>query len=95
MPKTFKTNPTELFLSAPAAHEPQQAEPAAAAAAQPATAAAIPQGYTLTRESKTKRLQLLIRPTTDTALQRIAAERGTSKNDLINQALEEFIKGAG
>ncbi len=87
MPKTFKTNPTELFLSAPAAHEPQQAEPAAAAA--------IPQGYTLTRESKTKRLQLLIRPTTDAALQHIAAERGTSKNDLINQALEEFIKGAG
>lgn len=92
MPKTFKTNPTELFLSTPAAHEQPQAEPAAAP---PATAAAIPQGYTLTRESKTKRLQLLIRPTTDAALQRIAAERRTSKNDLINQALEEFIKGAG
>lgn len=58
-----------------------------------AAASDIPTGYRIVRESKTERLQLLIRPSTHQAIQRIAADQGISKNELINQLLENFIQG--
>lgn len=42
-------------------------------------------------ESKSKRLQLLIRPSVHEKLVRIAKEYGTSVNDVINQVLEGFV----
>lgn len=49
----------------------------------------IPKGYVLARESKSERLQLLIRPTTLKKLKKEAAERGISLNELCNRLLEK------
>ena len=50
-------------------------------------------GYKLieVRESKTKRLQLLVRPSTVAELKNIAIENNTSLNNLINQILENYL----
>ena len=47
-----------------------------------------PIGYRLVAEPKSKRLNLLIRPSIYAALQDKAAEQGTSVNDLINNILQ-------
>lgn len=85
--KDFKTT-SELFISSAAADQsatPVGNEPAAAA---------IPEGYKLVREAKTERLQILLRPTTHAKLKALAAEQGISKNELINNLIDEYIKGA-
>lgn len=46
-------------------------------------------------ESKTKRVNLLIKPSTYKKLKEIANKRNTSLNDLINQLAEEEIKKEG
>ena len=43
-------------------------------------------------ETKSRRLQLLIKPSTAEKLKRIATRAGTSVNDLINSILEEALK---
>ena len=52
----------------------------------------IPDGYKLVRESKTDRLQLMIRPTTHAKLKKYAEDNGISKNEVINMLLENFFK---
>lgn len=42
-------------------------------------------------ESKTRRVQLLIRPTTYTQIKAIADRRGISANEIINKAIEKYI----
>lgn len=44
------------------------------------------------KESKSKRLQLLLRPSTHEGLSQLAKEYQTSVNDIVNQVLEEFLK---
>lgn len=51
----------------------------------------VPTGYTLARESKTKRLNLLIRPSVFVKLQEKAKLQGSSVNDYINRLIEEDI----
>lgn len=46
-------------------------------------------------ESKNKRLQSLIQPSTHRALKRIADRRGISVNEVVNIALKEFIESEG
>ena len=55
----------------------------------------IPAGYKLVPETKSERTQLLFRPTTKDTLREIAAARGISLNDLVNQILEEYIERQG
>lgn len=55
----------------------------------------IPEGWRLTPEPKTARMQLLIKPTTRTALKEIAARKGISVNRLVNDYLEDAIKKEG
>lgn len=43
-------------------------------------------------EIKSRRLQLLIRPSTHEAIARIAGDAGTSVNDVINSILEAYIR---
>lgn len=86
--KDFKTA-SELFLTP---QEPAQ-KPEGSALEGP-EAAAIPDGYKIIREAKTERLQILIRPTTHEKLKHIAAETGQSKNEIINNLIENYIKGA-
>lgn len=82
--KDFKKNAAELFISA-AEEEPIQ---------QPQTEnISIPKGYKLQKESKSARMQLLIRPTTKAAIKKAADEQKISMNDLINQILDKYVEG--
>lgn len=81
--KSFK-DPTALFIS----------EPAAAATQDPA-GAVIPDGYRLVPEAKSKRMQLLVRPTVYEKFRVICDGEGISVNEKINQLLEAAVKGAG
>ena len=59
---------------------------------------APPEGYRTNPdyiESKTKRLQALIQPSTHRDLKRIADRRGISVNEALNIALKQFIESEG
>lgn len=77
----------EMFISSA---RPQQEAPQGAQ-----DSFSIPKGYILTKESKTARMALLVRPTTKTALKKIADEQGLSMNDIINQLIEEYLEKEG
>ena len=52
----------------------------------------VPEGYRLVKETKSARLQLLIRPTTKAGLKDAAAEKGISLNNLVNEIFERYLK---
>lgn len=85
--KDFKKSTAELFISAAdtAPEEPQAAK----------DGFTIPKGYKLTKENKSERMQLLVRPTTKAAIKQAAAAQGVSMNDLINQILDEYTERQG
>ena len=47
--------------------------------------------YKLVPETKSERIQLLVRPNTKAAITSIAADAELSVNELINRILEDFI----
>ena len=85
--KTFKEsleNPAELFIS----------KPIEAPAKQDQTATA-PEGYRINPlfiENKSKRLQLLTKPSTAEKLKAKATREGRSVNDIINTILEDALR---
>ena len=89
--KTFKdaiTNPAELFISS-ATETRAEEKPALE------TPTEAPKGYKVNPifiETKSKRLQLLIRPSTVESLKAEALKEGKSLNDLVNSILEAHIK---
>lgn len=89
MAKNFKVQTTsELFITSPLNQEQEEAP-----ITENAAPADIPEGYKLVREAKTERLQLLVRPSVHEKLKRIAAEQGTSKNEIINKLIEDYLQG--
>lgn len=80
------TTPTAAFISS----MPQ--EDTTAAATESAEGFTVPEGYKLIRESKSKRLQLLVTPTIAANLKTAAAVEGISLNELCNRIFEEFLK---
>lgn len=92
--KEFKTNPAMQFISAP---EEEKATPKKTAKKEePAQELIPPAGYVLKRESKSERMQLLVRPTTKQALKKLAEDKGgISVNDLANTIFEEYIERQG
>ena len=80
------TNPTELFLSTP-----QELDPVEMTAADPESFT-VPEGYRLIRESKSKRLQLLVTPTIAANLKAAAAIEGISLNELCNRIFEDYLR---
>lgn len=52
----------------------------------------VPAGYTLKRESKTKRTSLVMRPSAFEKLEDLAAVQGKSRNDLLNEIIEDYLK---
>ena len=96
---TAQLNPALQFISTPAApardreREPAQAAPAPARPQQPVQPA--PEGYRVNPmyiEKKSRRLQLLLRPSVYEAVKARAMGEGVSVNDLINTILEEATK---
>lgn len=95
--KSFKDNPALQFISA-VPDAPREQIPAAAPAVQPQKKAAptvrrasLPDrgpGF----EAKSKRLNLLIRPSLFHSLTRAAQEKGISTNDLIHQILDSSVR---
>ena len=84
MPKSFKKNAAELFISA--ADDQPEAAP---------EALNIPEGYKLVRETKSERMQLLLRPAIKQAIKEEAAALGLSMNDLVTKIFEERYAGKG
>ncbi|MBR6955105.1 MAG: hypothetical protein IKH77_08750 [Clostridia bacterium] len=99
---TAQLNPALQFISTPAPQAPrreaaQGRTPAAPAPAVPAPRpeTAAPEGYRVNPmyiEKKTRRLQLLLRPSVYEAVRARAQGEGVSVNDLINTLLEEATK---
>ena len=93
--KNFKTDPTTFFMSEPASApdqttaQPQNQDQTSAAPDQ----FSVPMGYKIVQESKSRRLQLLVRPSVLAALRRICDAEGTSVNEKINQLIESYVKG--
>lgn len=85
MGKSFRQNPTEFFLSA----APGEAESPSGTAPVESTER-LPE-QRLRRETKSRRLQILIRPGTYERLKRLSESRGQSVNDLINEILEDYL----
>lgn len=92
MAKSFKDNlnPAMRFISTPAEDQPT--------APIKADRAEIPEGYKLNPlyiETKSKRLQLLVQPSLYEKVKAMAADQGTSVNELIHSILEDATKGQG
>ena len=90
--KSFKDNPALQFISA----APQEdAEPAAAEPAPGSrTATQVPEGYKINPlyiEKRDRRHQLLITRSTAEWLRTESIRSGRSMNDIINQAIEDYI----
>ena len=81
-------NPAELFISS-------KAEAPAPPQTQEAPAGKAPEGYRanpLYIENKSKRLQLLTKPSTAEKLRAKAQREGRSVNDIVNTILEEALR---
>lgn len=89
MSKKDYITPTDLFFSN--VSEDTKEAPADRPEKEP-EAFNIPAGYRLVRESKSKRLQLLVTPTTAANLKTAAALEGVSLNEICNRAFEEFLR---
>ena len=74
--QTALSTPAMQFIPAPAAPRTPEPEPQSAAPA---------------KECKSRRLQLLIKPSIHEAIKERAAQNGTSVNDWINGALERAL----
>lgn len=88
--KTFKDNPALQFIST--AEEEQEVTPEQKA---PITAKA-PEGYKLNPlyvETKTRRLQLVLRPSLFNRVKKGAKQAGLSVNEYVHRILDEATKG--
>ena len=79
--KSF-TNPAMQFITAP-----EEVQPQAELEKQD-----MPEKRLPLRETKSERMQLLVKPSTKRALKRIAAARGQSMNDLANEIIDEYAE---
>jgi len=87
--KDFKDKDTaKLFISA--AEDPKEA---------PQTTTPegfiVPKGYKLVKETKSERLQLLVRPTIKDGVKAEAEAQGLSVNELANNIFEEYLERKG
>ena len=91
MARSYKKDTTEFFLSS--GQDAVELDPV-----QPAKektdpeGVQIPDGYKLVKETKSKRMQLLVRKSTLEALQKAAAREHISVNELANRIFEEYIE---
>lgn len=96
MAKNFKNqgiikNPNTMFINTQ--EEPEETQIEEKEAETSAEGAVVPKGYILVQERKNKRLQLLVRPTMYETLKNISKKQDISVNEIVNQALEQYLKG--
>lgn len=92
--KSFK-NPVEAFITTSTEQEQEREvvkfAPVQPERTEPGSVGAIPTGYILAPEAKTKRVQLLIQPSVHDAIKKKAAAQGVSFNEYVNSVLREQI----
>lgn len=81
--KDFKTNAAEFFISSA---DEQQVNP-------DTDSTALPEGYRILKPVKNQRMQLLVRSATKEGIKRAADAQGISMNELINNIIDEYLKG--
>lgn len=88
--KDFKKNPALFYIGEPEApaEDPEEVKEDP----EIDQGLTVPKGYILTREAKSERMQLLIRPSLKKGIKEAAAAQGLSMNDLINSILEEYLR---
>ncbi len=91
--RNFEHDPAEMFISS--AQEETAQEEAQQKKTVYVSTYEVPAGYTLQRERKTERMQLLVRPTTKKNIVKLAKSKGMSANEYINIVLEECIEKNG
>ncbi len=93
MKKDFKgTNPALAFMSVDTQEETQEVNK------MPATKKEAPEGYKLNPEYvevKSKRVQLLLQPSTVDAIKALAKKKGLSMNEAINEAIQAYLQNEG
>lgn len=85
--KNFKENPTAFFIS-----DPEPEVPAQAPADGDIEKIAVPLGYKIVPEAKSRRTQILVRPTMFDAFRRACDAERVSVNEKINQLMEDYLK---
>ena len=88
--KSFAASPAMQFISRKPEQEAARAVPEQPAAPEEAAGAR----YSERRELKTKRVQLLLKPSVHARIKKMAAEQDLSFNDYVNRILEREALGA-
>lgn len=87
--KTFKKdNPALSFMT------PVEEEEATVDVVKPVKRSEAPEGYKVNPEfieTKSKRVQLLLQPSTVEAIKSLASKKGLSMNEAINEAIQEYL----
>lgn len=87
--KTFKKdNPALSFMT------PVEEEEATVDVVKPVKRSEAPEGYKVKPEfieTKSKRVQLLLQPSTVEAIKSLASKKGLSMNEAINEAIQEYL----
>lgn len=87
--KTFKKdNPALSFMT------PVEEEEATVDVVKPVKRSEAPEGYKINPEfieTKSKRVQLLLQPSTVEAIKSLASKKGLSMNEAINEAIQEYL----
>lgn len=87
--KTFKKdNPALSFMT------PVEEEEATVDVVKPVKRSEAPEGYKVKPEfieTKSKRVQLLLQPSTVEAIKILASKKGLSMNEAINEAIQEYL----
>ena len=93
MKKDFKgTNPALAFMSVDTQEKAQEVKQMSA------TKKEVPEGYKLNPEYieiKSKRVQLLLQPSTVDAIKALAKKKGLSMNEAINEAIQAYLQNGG
>ena len=88
-------NPAMQFISVPQQPQEEEKRPAKPAPAKPERAQEAPDGYRVNPmyiEKKTRRLQLLLKPSVYEAIRERAEAEGVSVNEMIGSILETAVR---
>lgn len=94
MAKSFKKPASEFFINTSSPGEDRKQE-TQAATSDNLEGFTIPRGYKLTKEARSERIQLLVRPSSKELLKAEADNAGKSLNEHVNEILEDYLRKGG
>ena len=98
--KNFKKSTSEFFITtSEAGADPKQEAPkpkrSGRATQEAPKGFTVPRGYKLTKEARSERIQLLVRPSSKELLKADADKAGKSLNEFVNDILEDYLRKGG